>query len=71
MSIPANGPVSFSQLRAAFGTGNSGPISMSSYYNNAPAAFTTGVPGVPASGNTISMSKRKEKTTSLAAGDVG
>jgi hypothetical protein len=56
MSIPANGPVSFSQLRAAFGTGNSGPISMSSYYNNAPAAFTTGVPGVPATGNTISMS---------------
>ena len=57
MSTPQ--PISFSQLRATFGPSGTttGPISLSRYYSNAPSALTAGVPGIPTTGNAISLSQ--------------
>ena len=50
--IPSSGPVSFSLIQSIFG-GPATNISLSSYYTNAIGGYTTGVTGIPSSGNPI------------------
>jgi hypothetical protein len=69
--MPTPQPISFSTLRATFGPSGTGPISLSQYYSNAPSALTAGVPGIPATGNAISMSQFIGKSKPVAtSGDV-
>lgn len=50
-SIPASGPIRFSQIQTVFG--GSSPIFFSEYYTNANPSFTQGVTGIPAQGTPI------------------
>lgn len=54
MPTPASGLIKLSQIQTEFGGAN--PISMGEYYSNAPSGYTTGVAGIPASGNRLRMS---------------
>jgi hypothetical protein len=59
MPIPSSGPISFSQLQDEFGGTN--PIDIDEYYANNDNAFTTGVSGIPNSGNAISLNNFRGK----------
>ena len=54
MVLPSSGTISLLQIMAEF----EGllPAKLSDYYSDAPAAFTAGVPGVPAKGVSLSVS---------------
>lgn len=64
MVLPSTGPITLLQIKNEM-LGSSTPILFSQYYANASSGFTTGVSGIPNTGNVISMShfRGKSKTT--------
>jgi hypothetical protein len=61
-TIPSTGELNFSTIRNIMG--GTGAINMSQYYQNAASGFTSGVTGIPNTGNSISFSvfRGKSKT---------
>lgn len=60
MSLPNAGPISLSQIQTIMG--GTSPVSLSEYYTNANPAYTSGISGIPALGNAISVSMFLGKT---------
>lgn len=54
MALPSTGTISWSQIQAVMGGTN--PVSLSEYYANATPSYTTGIPGIPNIGTTLSLS---------------
>lgn len=68
MSIPASGPISFSQIQTVFGGTN--PISLSEYYTNANPAHTQGVTGIPAQGTPIRVGLFQGRSKPASGGTI-
>lgn len=54
MPISATGPISFSEIQTEFGGSN--PVSLSEYLTDSNPSYTSGISGIPSSGNLISIS---------------
>lgn len=67
-SIPSTGAFSFSQLRNVFAAGSTGALSLSHFYSNSAKGYTTGVTGIPASGNAFALRLFKGKSKSQPPG---
>lgn len=68
MSLPASGPISFSEIQRVLGGSN--PISLSEYYANAAGGYAAGVPGIPSTGVPIPVSAFRGKAKPVAAVEI-
>jgi len=68
MSIPASGPISFSQIQTVFG--GTPPVSLSEYYTNANPAHTQGVTGIPAQGTPIRVGLFQGRSKPATGGTI-
>jgi hypothetical protein len=63
MVLQSSGPISFSNVQTELGGVN--PISLSEYYANASTGYTTGISGIPNTGEEISLSQFYGKSSGV------
>ena len=67
-SIPASGEVRWSAIRDVFGGSN--PVKMAHYYTNHAAGYTSGISGLPTSGNPFQISTFRGKQKGFSAANI-